>query len=157
MAGHVVLIGDSILDNAPYVDRDHDVTSHLKRELPGDWQVTLRAVDGSSLPHIPTQTIDLPDSTTHIVFSCGGNDALNHIDILDRPTRSVGSALRQLNRIRTDFFQEYSRVLRSLADTELPVIVLTILALTTRTSSKPPRRRSALLLTGLPGRQSTWA
>src|SRR3954454_13172908 len=34
MTGNVILLGDSILDNAAYVSRGADVVAHLKRRLP---------------------------------------------------------------------------------------------------------------------------
>ena len=45
--GHVVLLGDSIFDNARYVPGGPSVTDHLRRSLPREWQVTLLACDGS--------------------------------------------------------------------------------------------------------------
>jgi hypothetical protein len=43
---HVVLLGDSIFDNAAYTGREPDVITHLRRLLPNGWQATLCAVDG---------------------------------------------------------------------------------------------------------------
>ena len=44
---HVVLLGDSIFDNAAYVYGSSDVITHLNSILPQDWKATLLAVDGS--------------------------------------------------------------------------------------------------------------
>src|SRR3954466_12684788 len=41
MTGNVILLGDSILDNAAYVPRGADVVAHLNRRLPTDWSATL--------------------------------------------------------------------------------------------------------------------
>ena len=44
--GHVVLLGDSIFDNASYVAGGPDVVTHLRSVLPPGWRATLAAVDG---------------------------------------------------------------------------------------------------------------
>ena len=36
--GHVVLLGDSILDNKPYVGNDPCVIEQIQAELGSDWQ-----------------------------------------------------------------------------------------------------------------------
>ena len=51
---HIVLLGDSIFDNAAYVGGGPDVIEQLKSILPRDWQATLLAVDGS----VTTDVID---------------------------------------------------------------------------------------------------
>ena len=42
---HVVLLGDSIFDNAAYVAGGLDVVRQLRQCLPRNWQASLRAVD----------------------------------------------------------------------------------------------------------------
>ena len=44
---HIVLLGDSIFDNAAYVNGGPDVIRQLKSISPKDYQATLLAVDGS--------------------------------------------------------------------------------------------------------------
>jgi hypothetical protein len=56
---HLVLLGDSIFDNAAYVNGGPDVIKHLRSILPRDWQATLLAVDGSV-------TTDVIDQIAHI-------------------------------------------------------------------------------------------
>ena len=51
---HLVLLGDSIFDNAAYLHGGPDVIKQLRSILPGDWQATLLAVDGS----VTTNVID---------------------------------------------------------------------------------------------------
>ncbi len=48
MSGHVVLLGDSIFDNAVYVPGEPSVIEHLRRILPRDWDATLLAIDGAT-------------------------------------------------------------------------------------------------------------
>ena len=44
---HVVLLGDSIFDNAAYVAGGPDVVKQLRAALPNDWRATLNALDGA--------------------------------------------------------------------------------------------------------------
>ena len=60
MTGNVILLGESILDNAAYVPRDADVVAHLKRRLPIDWSATLLAQDGSVMTGVLGQLEHLP-------------------------------------------------------------------------------------------------
>lgn len=47
MPPHVVLLGDSILDNGAYVGRDPAVIDQVRGELPPGGHATLLAADGS--------------------------------------------------------------------------------------------------------------
>ncbi len=40
---HIVLLGDSILDNKSYVRGGLDVVSHLRQQMPSEWEATFRA------------------------------------------------------------------------------------------------------------------
>ena len=44
---HLVLLGDSIFDNAAYTAGGPDVVTQLRAQLPPGWSATLAAVDGS--------------------------------------------------------------------------------------------------------------
>src|SRR3712207_9595404 len=85
---HVVLLGDSIFDNAAYVGGAPDVVRQVRQRLPHGSKATLRAVDGSTTPDVREQLRDLPADATHLIVSAGGNDALGHIDFLGAPARS---------------------------------------------------------------------
>src|SRR5688500_16774010 len=100
---HVVLLGDSIFDNASYVAGGPDVVTHLRGELPDGWQATLSAIDGATTQSMPIQYGRIPDDATHLVLSIGGNDALMNVDILDRRASSAGEALWMLADIRDAF------------------------------------------------------
>ena len=50
MSNHVVLLGDSILDNGAYVPGKPAVIDQVRGELPAGWTATLLAVDGSYTP-----------------------------------------------------------------------------------------------------------
>ena len=124
--GHIVLLGDSIFDNAAYVNPGEDVTSLLKAALPAGWGATLRAVDGACLQNVGPQLVSLPEDTTHLAFSCGGNDALGYLGVLSRSAGTIGEALAELNQVRVGFWEEYYETLRSIVDLGLPVIACSI-------------------------------
>lgn len=52
----VVLLGDSVFDNAAYVGGGSDVAQQLRTILTGDWQVTLLAVDGHVIADVPANS-----------------------------------------------------------------------------------------------------
>ena len=81
---HVVLLGDSIFDNAVYVPNEPAVIKQLQKHLPSFWQTTLFAVDGDVTEDILKQTKNLPKTATHLILSCGGNDALRRSSILGK-------------------------------------------------------------------------
>jgi hypothetical protein len=123
---HVVLLGDSIFDNASYVAGGPDVVTHLRGQLPVDWRATLSAIDGATTHSMPIQYGRIPTDATHLVLSIGGNDALMNVDILDRRASSAGEALWMLADVRDAFAERYAAVLRELAGRGLPLTVCTI-------------------------------
>lgn len=124
--GHVVLLGDSIFDNAAYVHGGPDVVAQLRRVLPPGWQATLLAVDGAVLRDVHGQLARIPAGATHLVLSAGGNDALGHVDILQRPARSAADVLAHLADIRDLFAEAYAGVLDAALRTGLPLTACTI-------------------------------
>src|SRR5215212_2210334 len=120
---HVVLLGDSVFDNAAYVGGGPDVVTQLRRRLPPEWRVTLLAVDGSLIGGIAQQLARLPPDASHLVISIGGNDALGHASVLDSPSRSVAESLAQLaviqKRLHADYAVMIDAVLRQRRSTAL--------------------------------------
>ena len=59
---HLILFGDSVFDNAVYVELGQKVVStHLKNKLePLWWTTELRAVDGHVAGHIEEQVLQRP-------------------------------------------------------------------------------------------------
>lgn len=123
---HVVLLGDSIFDNAAYVAGDPDVVAQLAEILPRGWEATLAAVDGAVTQGVERQLSRVPPDATHLVVSVGGNDALAHIRILERPAGSVAEVLDLLADIGTRFEDHYRAMLCSVLDFGLPATVCTI-------------------------------
>lgn len=124
--GHVVLLGDSIFDNASYVAGGPDVIKQLEQHLPHDWRATLLAVDGSLTAGVHSQLRQLPAEASHLVVSAGGNDALGHLSILNESVRSTAEALERLAGIAEQFEQKYVAMLEAALSTGLPTAVCTI-------------------------------
>ena len=125
-AGHVVLLGDSIFDNAAYAEGGPDVVTQLRALLPTGWQATLLAVDGTGVGALAGQLARVPASATHLVVSVGGNDALDHVGLLDRDASTVGEGLGVMARAAHAFADAYGDTVRALARRGLPVTLCTI-------------------------------
>jgi lysophospholipase L1-like esterase len=123
---HIVLLGDSIFDNAAYVGGGPDVIEQLRAILPQGWQATLLAVDGSVTTDVIDQIAKIPASATHLIVSVGGNDGLSRADILQRKARSVGDAVDQLATLRAEFQQNYQRMLTGLRALKQPLALCTV-------------------------------
>jgi hypothetical protein len=110
---HVVLLGDSIFDNARYVPGGPSVLEHLRKALPSGWQATLLARNGAGTAETGRQIDQLPADATHLVVSVGGNDALDQSGlILHEPAESFAEVLSCLADIRERFQQDYRAVAR---------------------------------------------
>ncbi|KPJ78369.1 MAG: lipase [Deltaproteobacteria bacterium SG8_13] len=123
---HVVLLGDSIFDNASYVPGKPPVIEQLRRQLPSSWQATLLAIDGDVTRGVASQLTRLPEGTTHVVVSTGGNDALSYSHILQEPAHSVASVLERFAAIREDFRSDYRQMLQTVLRGRKQAAVCTI-------------------------------
>ncbi len=126
MPGHVVLLGDSILDNGAYVASGSDVVCQLRARLPEGWQATLNALDGAVIAGVLIQLERLPRGATHLVISAGGNDALRGSGVLMQPAGSVMEAMTKVGEVRDAFQASYRAMLERVAATRLPVALCTI-------------------------------
>ena len=122
---HVVLLGDSIFDNAAYVPGEDPVVVQVRDALP-EARATLLARDGDVVSGVAAQLARLPADATHLVLSVGGNDALGYIDVLTEKASGVGEALLRMSDIGDEFERGYRRMLERLVATGLPVAVCTI-------------------------------
>jgi len=115
VTGHVVLLGDSIFDNALYVPGGPSVLEHLRRLLPRDWRATLLALDGAVVSSVFRQLERLPEDATHLVLSVGGNNALwtagNYFSL---ETATVRDALEKIAEARGEFAAEYRQLIDAL-------------------------------------------
>ena len=80
--GKLVLLGDSTIDNKVYVQTGElSVKEHLDNLV--DYEVLQIALDGAITDDVINNQIDMiPDDTSHILLSVGGNDLLQEIDFL---------------------------------------------------------------------------
>ena len=123
---HVVLLGDSIFDNARYVPDRPAVIDQLRQTLPPDWNATLLAVDGHVTDDVANQLTGLPADTTHLVVSAGGNDALGESIVLGEPACTVGEALGIIEDVRANFQRSYRAMLDELGRFDKPSVVCTV-------------------------------
>ena len=123
---HVVLLGDSVFDNAAYVRGGKDVVTHLREFAPEGWRATLAAVDGSVVGDVARQLAKVPEDATHLVVSAGGNDALMQSGILQEGARSAAEVLDRLAGVAEAFEADYRRMLGALNSEGKPAAVSTI-------------------------------
>ncbi len=124
---HVVLLGDSIFDNAAYVTVGApDVVRQVRQRLPHGSKATLAAVDGSKTRDVRVQLRRLPADATHLIVSAGGNDALSSSNFLTTPARSTAEALLGLADIAEEFERGYLAMLAEVLARELPTAICTV-------------------------------
>jgi hypothetical protein len=124
--GHVVLLGDSIFDNARYIPGGPAVIDQLRERLPRGWRATLLAVDGSVIADMPPQLARLPADATHLVVSIGGNNALENSGVVDDTAVSAVEGFDRLAEIHGRFREEYRDLLRTIRELGKPTVVCTI-------------------------------
>jgi hypothetical protein len=126
MRPHIVLAGDSIFDNAAYVDQGHAVIDLLSAKVAGHYHVTLLAVDGSVTNELHDQFEQLPLETTHLIISSGGNDALAAAHLLDQPVEHVFGAMTLFTNVIDQFQSDYRAMLEDALSRVEVVVVCTI-------------------------------
>jgi lysophospholipase L1-like esterase len=144
---HIVLLGDSIFDNAAYVAGGPDVVRQLREILPAGWRATLNARDGAVIADLPQQLKTLPSDATHLVVSLGGNDALSESGLLDRKVTSMAEALELITAVRARFRSAYAGMLDQVLQQRLPLAVCTIYE--ARFPEPVTRRLAATALTAI--------
>jgi hypothetical protein len=144
---HIVLLGDSIFDNAAYVAGGPDVVRQLRDILPSGRRATLNARDGAVIADLPQQLRSVPADATHLVLSVGGNDALGESGLLDRKVGTMAEALELITAVRERFRSAYARMLDQVLQRKLPVAACTIYE--ARFPEPVTRRLAATALTAL--------
>lgn len=124
--GHVVLLGDSIFDNARYVPDRPPVIDQLRQALPPGWRASLLAVDGHITTDVAHQLKNLPADATHLIVSAGGNDALGESHILTEAACTVGDALNLVHEVCSRFRESYRAMLQVLSSVGKPTAVCTV-------------------------------
>lgn len=123
---HVVLLGDSTLDNGAYTHGGLAVIDQLRSHLPPGWRATLAAVDGSTTRTLAPQLAGLPPDATHLVLSVGGNDALRHGHLFAEVAGTVAKALELVADAVAGFERDYRAALAGVLAVGLPTTVCTI-------------------------------
>ena len=123
---HIVLLGDSIFDNAAYVGGGLDVVTHLRRQIPPGWRGSLRAVDGSVAADVRQQVSGVPADATHLFVSAGGNDALLNADVLQMKVSASAEVFDRLAESASVFERHYRGMLRAVLELNKPTAVCTI-------------------------------
>ena len=123
---HVVLLGDSIFDNAAYTGGAPDVVTHVKSLLPAGWRATLCAVDGSTARSLESQLRSVPSDASHLVIAVGGNDALQNSDLLSMRVTSSTHALETFADRLAIFERAYRGAIGAAMALRRPLVVCTI-------------------------------
>jgi hypothetical protein len=141
-AGHVVLLGDSVFDNAGYLrGGGPEVVDLLRARLPAGWRATLAARGGAVASDVPGQLDRLPPDATHLAISAGGNDAGRREGVLGEPARSVAEGLVRIAAVREGFARDYGAMLDAALRRGLPTAVCTVYD---PRFAEPGRRRVAV-------------
>lgn len=126
---HIVLLGDSVFDNALYVPEGVGVAGHLQDCLGAGHTVSLGARDGSVLADMAAQLRGLPappGKPTHLVVSCGGNDVLALVGAMQSPVSTVLEAVELLASWQAGFRRDYQAMLRLVQACGVPFAISTI-------------------------------
>jgi hypothetical protein len=146
MSHHIALLGDSIFDNSAYTRGEPDVVTHLRRLLPKPWRASLLAVDGATTAGLPAQLERVDRTVSHLVVSVGGNDALRHIDMLNKPVSSTAEALELFEQRLLRFERDYRRAIEEVRGLARPTAVCTIYNGNLADAGEAHRARMALMM-----------
>jgi hypothetical protein len=123
---HVILLGDSIFDNAAYVRGGPDVVKQVRAKLPFQAKASLLAVDGDHSRDVLGQLRGIPSDATHLVVSAGGNDALGASHILGQSVGNVAEAVSLLETAQSRFARHYEEMADAVLARGLPTAFCTI-------------------------------
>ena len=126
---HIVLLGDSVFDNAPYVPAGAHVQAQLQSMLAPQDYVSLLARDGSVLADMTGQLARLAELSAPadwLVVSCGGNDLLGLVGAMQSRAGTVIGAVTLLAGWQASFRRDYRHMLDGLLSRRIPVALATI-------------------------------
>ena len=123
---HIILLGDSIFDNATYVLDGLPVIDLLQGYLSQGDRATLLAVDGDSIEDIDAQIKRLPKDASHLFISVGGNDALRYGSILRQESQSAAKMLDAIATMKAEFYHNYQQMLQAVLLLDKPTVLCTI-------------------------------
>jgi lysophospholipase L1-like esterase len=126
---HIVLLGDSIFDNASYVPEGTHVQAQLQSLVAPRDRVSLLARDGSVLDDMLAQLgrlHELPEAPDWLVVSCGGNDVLGLVGAMQSKVGSVIEAASLLADWQAQFRRDYRRMVNLVLSRRIPAVLATI-------------------------------
>jgi len=123
---HLILLGDSVLDNGAYTSGGPAVLAQVKAALPSTWKASLNAIDGSTTEDIASQLDQVPPDATHFLLSVGGNNAILCAEVLETPVNSSGEALLLLASAVGKFEASYRAVVDACLKFGLPLVICTV-------------------------------
>jgi hypothetical protein len=123
---HIVLLGDSIFDNAGYVSSGESVIEQLQANIPEECKATLLAVDGDVTNDVYAQLELIPEDVTHAYLSIGGNDALRIVNVLQESVSTVGEAMEAFTEIRLDFQKRYRELITQIKQKIDKLVICTV-------------------------------
>jgi len=123
---HIILLGDSIFDNAHYTEGGPEVIAQVRQLMPKGWRATLLALDGAMTEHIPSQLERVPANASHLVLSVGGNDALMRSSMLQAQVGCVSQAVQVLAEASREFEAKYRLAVAACRQLGLPLTLCTI-------------------------------
>ena len=103
-----------------------DVTTQLQGLLDKGDKVSMLAVDGDVINDVEGQLRNLPNNTTHLVISIGGNDTLAILAEFSRTTKNIGDSFLKLHDLRDSFESDYIKMLTNALSFKLPTTLCTI-------------------------------
>lgn len=110
---HLILLGDSIFDNASYVPNEPALIEQVQQLLPPGDTALLRAIDGDKIAGVYRQLEQLPAATTHLFLSVGGNDALREAYQIIPSGELVTLRLDELVAMKQRFEKDYQALLET--------------------------------------------
>jgi hypothetical protein len=126
MSESIVLVGDSIFDNAIYVPGESCVTEQLRARVREGVDVSMLAVDGDFASDVHQQIKKMPAQATHIFVSAGGNDALRYSYSFAREYSSSVQLFTEWSVIQKEFRDNYRSMLEAVIALERHIAVCTI-------------------------------
>ena len=122
---HLALLGDGILANGAHTRQEPDTASTIQQLLPG-WTVSLLAAEGSPIAAVSAQVQRLAANVDLVVLSVGGNDAMEHTDLLQQPAASSGETLDALIKMVEGFTEKYDGAVKAVRDRAPRVVLCTM-------------------------------
>mmetsp|Transcript_2740 Transcript_2740/g.4118 ORF Transcript_2740/g.4118 Transcript_2740/m.4118 type:complete len:296 (+) Transcript_2740:37-924(+) len=116
---HIVLLGDSTLDNGRYLNLargELSVEKLLQKKcMERGWEMTVLAQDGSMLEDVRYRQLPLiPDRATHIVISATGNDLLSLLNQMVVANFTMSSVYQVIGTRLGQLGEEYRNFLKDL-------------------------------------------